>query len=110
MEPRHSSPLRITARLPKLPSFTARPGSVALNELVNGIFRDETRAELLAIVDRMKGKIDPPSPGSGAAGIDGVILAGTELPLILRQPAHNGIPFLNTTIIHCRAAVAEMLK
>jgi len=54
---------------------------------------------LLAIVDRMKAKSD----------IGGVILAGTELPLILRDPEHNGIPFLDTTKIHVEAAVAEML-
>ncbi len=80
-----------------------------MSELVNGIFRDETRAGLLTIVDRMKTKIDMPSHGYGGAGIDGVILAGTELPLILRAPEHNGIPFLNTTLIHCQAAVTEML-
>ena len=51
----------------------------------------------------------PPSQSYGEAGIDGVILAGTELPLILRDPEHNGIPFLDTTKIHCEAAVAEML-
>src|SRR6266571_2937429 len=39
--------------------------------------------------------------------IDGIILAGTELPLILRDPDHNGIPFLNTTKIHVEAAVTE---
>src|SRR5256885_8458224 len=54
------------------------------SELVPGNFLPETRAGLLAVVDRMKAKIDPPSPGYGAAGIDGVILAGTEPPLILR--------------------------
>jgi aspartate/glutamate racemase len=42
--------------------------------------------------------------------IDGVILAGTELPLILRDLDHNGIPFLDTTKIHCEAAVAEMFS
>jgi aspartate racemase len=70
------------------------------SELVPGKFLPETRADLLAIVDRMKAKSD----------IDGVILAGTELPLILRDPDHNGIAFLNTTKIHCEAAVAEMLS
>lgn len=70
------------------------------NELVSGAFLPETRAGLLAIVDRMKSKID----------IDGVILAGTELPLILREPSHNGIPFLDTTKIHVDAAVVEMLS
>ena len=70
-----------------------------LNELVSGKFLPDTRANLLAIVDRMKEKHD----------IDGVILAGTELPLILRDREHNGIPFLDTTQIHCEAAVTEML-
>ena len=70
-----------------------------MNELVNGIFKDDTRAQLLAIVDKMK----------QSTAIDGVILAGTELPLTLREPTHNGLPFLNTTKIHCQAAVNEML-
>jgi aspartate racemase len=70
-----------------------------MNELVPGSFLPETRAGLLAIVDRMKAE----------SGIDGVILAGTELPLILRDPKHNGIPFLDTTKSHVEAAVAEML-
>ena len=70
------------------------------DELVQGIFLPETRENLLAIVDRLKAKID----------MDGVILAGTELPLILRDAAHNGIPFLDTTKIHVEAAVAEMLS
>jgi aspartate racemase len=71
-----------------------------LNELVPGKFLPETRAGLLAIIDRVKAKSD----------IDGVILAGTELPLILRDDSHNGIPFLDTTKIHCEAAVAKMLS
>ncbi len=81
-----------------------------MNELVPGTFLPETRAGLLAIIDRMKAKTDPPSQSYGAAGIDGVILAGTELPLILREPEHHGIPFLNTTTIHCQAAVTAMLS
>ena len=70
------------------------------SELVPGKFLPETRAGLLAIVDRMK----------AASTIDGVILAGTELPLILRDPIHNGLPLLDTTKIHVEAAVAEMLS
>ena len=71
-----------------------------MNELVPGKFLPETRAGLLAIVDQMK----------AASAIDGVILAGTELPLILRDPIHNGIPFLDTTKIHVEAAVERMLS
>src|SRR5215470_2572908 len=71
-----------------------------LNELVSGKFLPETRAGLLAIVDRMKTKSE----------IDGVILAGTELPLILRDVECEGILFLDTTKIHCEAAVAEIFS
>ena len=70
------------------------------SELVPGKFLPETRARLLAIIDQMKTSRD----------IDGVILAGTELPLILRDPIHNGIPFLDTTKIHVEAAIAHMLS
>jgi aspartate racemase len=71
-----------------------------MNELVNGVFMPETRAGLLAVVGRVKETSD----------IDGVILGGTELPLILRESAYEGIPFLNTTRIHVEAAVNRMLS
>ena len=80
------------------------------NELVPGKFLPETRAGLLAIVDRMKNKIEPPSQGYGEPGIDGVILAGTELPLILRDDSHNGVALLDTGKIHARAAVDRMFE
>ncbi len=71
-----------------------------MSELVAGVFLPETRAGLLAVVDRM----------AEQSGIDGVILGGTELPLILREPAHNEIPLLNTTRIHCQASVNRMFS
>lgn len=71
-----------------------------MSELVNGVFLDETRAGLLAIVDRLKEK----------EGIQGLILGGTELPLILRDIGDRGIPFLDTTRIHAERAVALMLS
>jgi aspartate racemase len=71
-----------------------------MNELVPGKFLLETRAGLLAVVDRMKTTNE----------IEGVILAGTELPLILRDSIHNGMPFLDTTKIHVEVAVNEMLS
>src|SRR5438477_1640123 len=69
-------------------------------ELVPGIFLPETRANLLAIVDRMKAKMS----------IEGVLLAGTELALILRGENHNGMALLDTGKIHCQAAVEEMFS
>ena len=71
-----------------------------MGELVNGVFLPETRAQLLTIVDRLKKK----------EGIQGLILGGTELPLILRDVADRGIPFLDTTRIHVERAVAQMLS
>ena len=71
-----------------------------MNELVNGVFRDETRSALLEIVDKM----------AGENRIEAMVLGGTELPLLLRDETHNGVPFLNTTRIHVAAAVAEMLS
>jgi aspartate racemase len=71
-----------------------------MKDLLNGIILPETRDRLLEIVDRMKERDD----------IEGLILGGTELPLILRDAEHNGIPFLDTTKIHVNRIVAELLS
>ncbi len=71
-----------------------------MSELINGIFLPETREGLLQIVERLKEKTD----------IQGLILGGTELPLILRDVDDRGIPFLDTTRIHAEYAVAQMLS
>jgi len=71
-----------------------------MGELVKGIFLPETRAGLLTIVDRLQQK----------EGIQGLILGGTELPLILRDVPDRGIPFLDTAQIHAKAVVREMLS
>lgn len=71
-----------------------------MKELLNNIFLPETRQHLLAIVDRLKARDN----------IEALILGGTELPLILRDPEHNGIPFLDTTRIHVNRIVAELVS
>ena len=71
-----------------------------MNELVNGIFLPETRDRLMQIIGRLKER----------EHIDGVILGGTELPLLLRDAPGQDIPFLDTTRIHVKAAVSEMLS
>lgn len=71
-----------------------------MGELFKGLFLPETREGLLAIVERMQAK----------SGIQGVILGGTELPLILRDQERRGVPFLNTTRIHVEAAINRMLE
>jgi aspartate racemase len=71
-----------------------------LGELVNGVFRPETRQRMLDVIARMK----------AGDGIDGVILGGTELPLLLRDAeAGLGVAFLDTTRIHVERIVSELL-
>jgi len=70
-----------------------------MGELVHGVFLPETRERLLTIADHLKEK----------QGIQGLILGGTELPLILREEFARGIPFLDTTKIHVERAVVRML-
>ena len=70
-----------------------------MNELVKGHFLPETRAGLLSIADRMKER----------DGIEGLILGGTELPLILKDITDRGIPFLDTTQIHVKRIVTQLL-
>ncbi len=70
-----------------------------MNELVKGVFLPETRERLLAIVDRL----------ANQEHAQGLILAGTELPLILRE-AGCAIPLLDTTQIHVKAAMRRLLS
>jgi len=69
-------------------------------ELLNSVFLPETHQRLLAIVDRLQARDN----------IEALILGGTELPLILRDAEHNGIPFLDTTRIHVKRIVAELVS
>jgi aspartate racemase len=71
-----------------------------MNELVNAIFLPETRESLMAIVERM----------STEDGIEGLILGGTELPLILREEKYAEILFLDTTKLHVEQIVARLLS
>ena len=68
-----------------------------MGELIHGVFLDETRESLLRIAHRMQSD----------DSIDGLVLGGTELPLILQQ-APAGLPFLDTTKVHAARAVDEM--
>jgi aspartate/glutamate racemase len=43
-------------------------------------------------------------------GIEALVLAGTELPLLLRDSATPGVKFLDTTVIHVEAIVDELLR
>lgn len=71
-----------------------------MDELVDGIIRDETRQQLISIAQRLK----------EAENIQGLILGGTELPLILRQADLPGIPVLDTSGIHVEAIVDALFE
>ena len=71
-----------------------------MGELYVGTILDETRAGLLKIVAEMKER----------DGVDGLILGGTELSLILREPKAAGLPVLDATQIHVDAAVEWLLR
>lgn len=105
---------RFTMEAPFYPAVCARHGIEVMTpgdtdrawvheryvgELLKGDFREDTRQQFIALVTRMRDD----------AGVDGVILGGTELPLLL--PAHviADLPALDTTALHV-AAIVERLR
>jgi len=72
---------------------------VYFDELVKGRFSNETRARLIDVIERLKTRHD----------IDAVILGGTELPLILRDPVYADVPVLDASGIHVEAAIDWLL-
>jgi len=71
-----------------------------IGELLNNIFLPEMRQALLALARELKAR----------HGIEGLILGGTKLPLILRDDEHNAVRLLDTTRIHCDRIVRELLS
>ncbi len=71
-----------------------------IGELLNNQFLPETRTQILNIAQRMKNE----------DGIEALILAGTELPLLLRESTPAGMELLDTTIIHVEAVVEKLLS
>lgn len=69
-----------------------------IGELLVGSFRDETREAMVALVERLHRQ----------ENLDGVILGGTELPLLLRSPRIAGLPALDTTALHVAAIVEHL--
>jgi aspartate racemase len=70
-----------------------------VDELVKGDFRDETRRGVVAVAERLRDE----------ERVDGVILGGTELPLLIRDSTIADLPVLDTTGLHV-AAILERLR
>lgn len=104
---------RFTMEAPFYPAVCARHGIAVVlptdaertwvheryvGELLKGVFRDETRQEFVSLVARLRDE----------ERIDGVILGGTELPLLLPTPVIADVPVLDTTALHVAAIVTRL--
>jgi len=88
----------VTIIIPPQPDFDY-VNDTYFGELVGGVFRQETRDRMMAVMRRMHER----------DGIDGVILGGTELPLLFRDAWPDGLPLLDTTRIHVEAVLDRLL-
>jgi aspartate racemase len=68
-----------------------------MNELVKGEFAAATRDRFAALIDRLRDERQ----------VEGVILAGTELPLLLRD-AELSLPMLDTARVHVEAIIERL--
>jgi aspartate racemase len=71
-----------------------------IGELLKNQFLAPSREEIMNIARRLQAE----------DGIEALVLAGTELPLLLREAANQGIDFLDTTVIHVETVVDELLR
>jgi aspartate racemase len=75
-----------------------RINGIIFNELVNGIFAEESRLYFNAVSEGLK-----------ARGCDAVVLGCTEIPLIVR-PDDTPLPTLDSTRLLARAALKKALS
>jgi aspartate racemase len=69
-----------------------------MTDLVAGRFEAATQQRFLRLIEELQTREQ----------IDGVILAGTELPLLLRDATVAGVEMLDTTALHVAALVERM--
>lgn len=69
-----------------------------VGELLKGEFRDDTRQRFVSLVRRLREE----------ERVDGVILGGTELPLLLQATVIADVPALDTTELHVAAIVRRL--
>lgn len=69
-----------------------------IGQMLRGDFREETRDGVIGIVQRLRDD----------ERIDGVILGGTELTILLSAQVIAGIPALDTTQLHVNAIVKRL--
>jgi aspartate racemase len=104
---------RFTMEAPFYPAVCARYGITVVppsdvdrawvheryvGQLLRGEFRDDTRREFVSLVSRLRDE----------ERVGGVILGGTELPLLLSSPVVADVPALDTTALHVAAIVKRL--
>jgi aspartate racemase len=75
-----------------------RVHDIIYTELGRGLIKDSSRAEYLAIIERLRTR-----------GAEGVVLGCTEIPLLIK-PGDAPIPLFDTTALHAQAAVEAALR
>ena len=74
-----------------------RIDTVIFNELVNGIFTNDSRRYFNEVIEKLKNR-----------GCDAAVLGCTEIPLLV-DPADCPLPVLDSTRLLSRAALQEAL-
>lgn len=69
-----------------------------VNQLLKGQFTTETKEEFISFITRFRAE----------RAVDGVVLGGTELTILLDSPVIAGIPVLDTTALHVSAIVERL--
>lgn len=87
----------IACRIPETPD-RERINTIIMKELVNGLFKEESRLYFNAVIQKMKDR-----------GCDGVVLGCTEIPLLV-DANDCPLPTLDSTRLLARAALKESLE
>jgi len=88
--------LGISCQIPG-PSDRERIDGIIFKELVNGVFKEESRLYFSSVIQKMKDR-----------GCQGVVLGCTEIPLLV-DPDDIPLPALDSTRLLARAALRESL-
>lgn len=87
----------IDVLIPSEPDM-AKVNDIIFKELVFGEMSASSKSEYLSIIDKLHDQ-----------GAQGVILGCTEIGLLIQQ-SDTQLPIFDTTLIHARVAVDEILK
>ena len=74
--------------------------AIYFGELVNNVFRDESRQEIAEIALRLR----------ETRRVEAIVLGGTELPLLFEEPEVEGLPLVDSGRLHAEAAVTRVLE